>query len=89
MMRSLKIVTLLGLWAFWFYLFVNVTLVGYALTGSLWKAVVPDLPIAEYGLPGALEWVAAVILFYGTPILLGIVSWRLLKSRRNRKIENA
>jgi hypothetical protein len=78
MKRILTLLLLAFLWGLWLYLFVGAARFAYAFTHNIPEAVLPGSP-AGLDLSDSIEWTKAVALLWGTPILLGILTWRSLR----------
>jgi hypothetical protein len=73
------ILLLTVLWALWVYFFIGVSMFAYAFTHSISGAVLPGSPIGLDRRETA-EWVEAVALVYGTPLVLTALTWWWIRS---------
>jgi hypothetical protein len=80
MTRRIAIFLLALLWALWAYFFVECTRFAYAFTHNIFTAALPGSPIG-LDRQETIEWGESVSLVDGTPIILAIVTWRLLRGR--------
>jgi hypothetical protein len=74
MMRVFKVLLLALLWGLWLYFFIGVCRFAYAFTHNVAEAILPGSPV---GLDAreTWDWIESVALLYGTPVLLGVLTW--------------
>lgn len=78
-MRWIGIGVLMLLWAFWASAFVQIVSLGLHFEHHLLPALLPGLPSLDITANEWLEYLLAVLLFWGTPLALGGLSWKMTK----------
>jgi hypothetical protein len=89
MIRLVGPLLLALLWAAWLLFSVESAQFAYAFTHSIWS-VLPGSP-ASLNPKETVDWAGAVALLWGTPLVLGVLTWLSVRRWRSavRKKLNA